>query len=55
VRPRVALEDAQVTKELTDRPRGHRAAPIGVEGELAVANLVAVDGVGDRRDSAAVA
>ena len=48
VRAGVAAADAQEGQQLSDRAGGHRAAAIGMDGELAGQHLVAGHGVGDQ-------
>ena len=45
--PAVALQHAQDGQELGDCLRGHRGAPVDVQGELAVAHAVVEHRLGD--------
>ncbi len=47
MRAAVGAADAEEGEQLDHGVRGHRAAPVGVDGELAGRYLMAGDGVGD--------
>lgn len=49
VRAAVAASDTEIDEELGDGLRCHRAAPIGVQGELIGFDAVGGDRVGDER------
>jgi hypothetical protein len=47
VRARMGPGDAEVDQQLRDRFRGHRAAAVGMDGQLALVDALGGDRVGD--------